>query len=244
MATHGGRAKPRALGRHRGHAAAPRHRGVYHYHRQTGYHPHPQSHATRHRLTERPKQAPAAGASAAPVPLQHYQHVTSGRHLASARRAVAETELGQIAAYNAVSGTAMIQLLGSTARLVGPVQVTACAPRDLTLVGASCLLLLLDATNPQDGVVVAIWPPVGSPSGARLTQAGVASIGVTASSSASAMVSFSTAYSAVPVVVATSTDPAWAATVGGVTATGFTLTIHAASPLTATVLVEWIASGT
>lgn len=235
--------QPRALNRHHGHAAAPRHRGVYQYHRQAGWHPHPHRYAARRRLQACPRPAPTVGTDGTPVPLHHHQHTVSNRHLLQPRRAAASTELGQIAAYDPASGTATVQVLGSLARLVGPVPVTACAPRDLTLIGASCLVVLLDAHNPRDGVVVAIWPAPGMASGARLTQSGVVSLGVVSASTASATVAFPVAYAGAPAVVATSTDPNWAATVASITASGFTMTIRAAAPLTATVPVEWIASG-
>lgn len=240
--------RPRALARHHGHAAEPRHHGIYHYHRRMGWHPHPHRHAARRRLETPARAGPGAlTLSPAPTqaPLHHHQHTSSDRHLPHARRAAPATEVGQIAAYDAASGTATVQLLGSPTRLVGPIPLTACAPRDLTLVGASCLVLLLDAHNPRDGVVVAVWPAAGLPSGAKLTQAGVASLGVAGVATASMTVSFPApaAYAGAPVVVATTTDAAWAASVTGITTGGFTLTIHAAAPATGTVLVEWMACG-
>lgn len=242
-AAHGqGRRPPKALERHHGHAAEPRHRGVYQWHRQTGLHPQPHSYTARKLAQERPR-TPGAGNPVVPAPLHHHQHAVSSRHLAHPRRSAPATELGQIIGYDPSSGTATVQLLGSTTQVVGPLTMTSCAPRDLVLVGASCLVVLLDAHNPRDGVVVAVWPASGTPSGARLTQAGTSSLSVVAASTASLAVAFPTAYTGAPVVVATSTDPSWAATVAGITASGFTVTIRAAAPATTTVAVEWMASG-
>jgi hypothetical protein len=236
------RRRPRALERLHGPASHPRRHGVYQHHRQNGWHPHPHQHAARHRLAEHPPAA-ASAAPPVPVPAQQYQHVASGRHATVPRQAAASSELGQIVSYDPATNTASVLLLGSLTRLVGPVPVTACAPRDLTLAGASCLVVLLDVHNPRDGVIVAVWPTVGGPSGSRLTQAGVVVIGVTAASSGSAAVAFPTAYAAAPVVVATSSDQAWTATVSAITSGGATLTIRAATPLTASVPVQWMANG-
>lgn len=236
------RRRPRALERLHGPASHPRRHGVYQHHRQNGWHPHPHQHVARHRLAERPPAAPAT-AQPAPAPAQQYQHAVSGRHATAHRQAAASSEIGQIVSYDPATNTANVLLLGSLTRIVGPVPVTACAPRDLTLAGASCLVVLLDAHNPRDGVVVAVWPASGGPSGSRLTQAGVAVIAVTASTSGTAAVTFPTPYAAAPVVVATSSDPAWTASAGAITASGATLTIRAATPLTASVPVQWMANG-
>ena len=236
--------KPRALGRFRGQAEQPRYRGVYHYHRQMGWHPHPHRYAARRLVEARPTKAGGARAgSAHTAPHHHHQHTVSARHQATARAASPLLEMGLVGTYDAASGTAMVQLLGSPTRLIGPMAVTACAPRDLAVAGALCLVVLLDAHNPQDGVVAALWPAAGSSLGAKLTQVGVAALSVAAASSASAAVPFPTAYAATPVVVATATDPAWAATVSGVTASGVTVAIRAAAPATGTVAVEWVACG-
>ena len=227
--------------RFRGSRTEPRHRGVYHYHRQRDWHPHPHQHAARQRLVVKPNVLPSAPAT--PAPLHHHQHTVSSRRIGHARQAVPSTELGLISTYDPVGMTAMVQVLGSPIRLIGPVPMTACAPRDLTLAGALCLVVLLDANNPRDGVVVAVWPAAGGSLGAKLTQVGVAAVAIAGASQASVTVSYPTAYAGVPGVIATSTDPAWAATVAGVTASGFTLTVHAATAMTATVSVEWMACG-
>jgi hypothetical protein len=236
------RRRPRALERLHGPATHPRRHGAYQHHRSNGWHPHPHQHVARHRLAEHPPAAPGA-AQTAPLPAQQYQHAVSGRHATASRQAAAGSELGQIVSYDPATNTANVLLLGSLTRIVGPVPVTACAPRDFSLAGASCLVVLLDVHNPRDGVVVAVWPASGGPSGSRLTQAGVAVIAVTAATSGSTVVAFPTVYAAAPVVVATSSDPAWTASVGVITAGGATLTIRAATPLTASVPVQWMANG-
>jgi hypothetical protein len=229
--------KPQALERYRGQATGRRHQGIYHYQRQTGRQPHPHRHAARKRATEHPQVQGRTGQNR--TPLHQHQHVVSERHRTPARHAAPALEIGQIATYDPASGTAMVQLLGSPTRLVGPIPVTACAPRDLTLAGASCLVALLDAHNPRDGVIAALWPGTGT----KLTQVGVASIAIAGASTGSVAVAFPSAYAAPPAVVATATDPAWTAAVSGITATGYTLTIRAAAPATANVAVNWIACG-
>jgi len=230
--------------RHHGHQAGRRHHGVYHYQRQRGWQPHPHEYTARQRAAERPPPAvePVAGVEWAPV--HPYQQHVSARRLGLPRGTAPLVETGTVATYDPVGGTAMVRLEGAPTRLIGPARVTACAPRDLTIAGASCLVVLLDPHNPADAVVAALWPPPGVASGARLTQAGVASIGVAGASAASVAVPFPTPYGGTPVVVATSTDAAWAATVGGMTPGGFTLTVSAATPATGTVAVEWLACGT
>lgn len=229
--------KPQALERYRGQATGRRHHGIYHYQRQMGRHPHPHRHAARKRTEEHPQAQGRTGQSR--TPLHQHQHVVSERHRTPVRHASSTLEIGQIATYDPASGTAMVQLLGSPTRLVGPIPVTAGAPRDLILAGASCLVALLDAHNPRDGVVAALWPATG----VKVTHVGVASIGIAGASTGSVGVAFPSAYTGPPAVVATATDPAWTAAVSGITATGYTLTIRAAAPATATVVVNWIACG-
>ncbi len=238
-----------------GAAAEPRHRGVYHLHRHEGWHPHPHRHAARRLVTvgEREGAVTADGtatATAGRTPLHHHQHRVSARHRHATRRATPLTEVGQVASYDPVSGTALVRLAGAPSRTVGPIALTAGVPRDAMVMGASCLVVLLDEHNPSDGVVAAIWAspaalatPGGATLGAKLTQAGVASVGVAGASAATLAVPFPSPYIGTPVVVATAADPAWAATVAGITANGFTLTVHASGQVTATVTVQWLACG-
>lgn len=239
--------RPRALERHHGPAPERRQRGVYHLHRQRGWHPHPHTDAARRRVEERAlpegETVAVVGEQVPAAPAHYHQAHTSARHLTLPRGAAPLVEAGSIASYDAASGTALVRLAGAPARLIGPARVTACAPRDLALVGASCLTVLLDRHNPGDAVVVAVWPVAGVAAGAKLTQAGAVDLAVADESTASTTVTFAAPYAMPPIVVATSTDPAWTATVGDLTTAGFTLTIRAASALTGTVTVQWIACG-
>jgi len=245
--------------RHHGAVTAPRRHGVYHPHRHEGWHPHPHRHVAR-RLVMVGGHADAVTAdgvgtgtgTAGQTPLHHHQHRVSARHGHTTRRATPLTEVGQVASYDPESGTALVRLAGAPSRTVGPIALTAGVPRDAVVVGASCLVVLLDEHNPSDGVVAAVWvspaalaTPGGATLEAKLTQAGVASVGVAGASAATLAVPFPRPYIGTPVVVATATDPEWAATVVGITASGFTLTVRTpgAVAATTTVTVQWLACG-
>jgi len=246
--------------RHHGAVTAPRRRGVYHAHRHEGWHPHPHRHAARRLVTvgghEGAVTADGTGAgtgTAGQAPLHHHQHRVSARHGHVTRRATPLTEVGQVASYDPASGTALVRLAGAPSRTVGPIALTAGVPRDAVVMGASCLVVLLDEHNPSDGVVAAVWAspvalatPGGATLGAKLTQAGVALVGVAGASAATLVVPFPSPYIGTPVVVATAADPAWAATVAGMTARGFTLTVRTPgqAATTTTVTVQWVACGT
>ena len=235
-----------AAQRRHGHQPGRRQHGVYHYHRQRGWQPHPHGHAARRRAAERPRvvDETVAGAGQAPAPVHQHQHRVSARHVALPRGTAPLVERGTVATYDPASGAAMVRLAGAPARLIGPARVTGCAPRDLTVAGASCLVVLLDPHNPADAVVVALWPPSGAPGSVKLTQAGVAEVPVGGGDTASVTVLFPTPYAAPPVVVATPADPAWAASVGDITPRGFTLTMRAiAAATTGTVAAQWLACG-
>lgn len=198
-----------------------------------------------HRAAETAHGAPQLGEHA---PAHQRQHRASARHLMSPRGMAPLVERGVVAAYDPVGGTAMVRLMGAPARLIGPARVTACAPRDLAIVGASCLVALLDPHNSADAVVAALWPAEGGVAGTKLTRAGVAEVGVVGAGASEgyATVRFPAPYAATPVVVATSMDPAWAATVAGVTPGGFTLVVRPSSPATTgtgPVSAQWIACG-
>lgn len=158
-----------------------------------------------------------------------------------------EVVIGQVVAYDAGSGTATVRAPGLPVRTLGPLPVTATLPRDATVAGAACLVVILDAHNPADGVVAAMWgDPAGSSGpalGAKLTQAGVATLAVAEASSAEASVAFATPYARAPVVVATPGDAAWTASVSAIDAAGFTLAILSATPASGTVTVQWLACG-
>jgi hypothetical protein len=65
-------------------------------------------------------------------------------------------ERGTVSSYDAGSNTAQVQLVGSLNRLIGPVPVSLGIPTP-SLAGKNCLVVLLDAHNPSDAVVVAAW---------------------------------------------------------------------------------------
>ncbi len=221
-----------ALARHRGPATQLRHAGATHDTGGAG-----------------PAQRGQGGSHGSPG---HAGGTSAGQHARAAhparqRRPTARVaagliELGVVQAYDAASNRAWVALRGTINRLVGPLPVADGAPT-AAIVGAACLVVALDAHNPTDGVVAAVWPAMGPAVAGPATQSGVATIGIAGASQASAVVTFPRAYGWPPIVVATSTDPAWTATVSAVTATGYTLTLRAAALGTATIGAAWIASG-
>jgi hypothetical protein len=117
--------------RHRGHHGGKRHQGVHHDHHAVGTRPHTggSGHRTGH-------------------PAQHHQRTARAAHLLAER--------GTVSSYDAGSNTAQVQLVGSLNRLIGPVPVSLGIPTP-SLAGKNCLVMLLDAHNPSDAVVVAAW---------------------------------------------------------------------------------------
>jgi hypothetical protein len=81
-------------------------------------------------------------------PAQHDQRTARAAHLLAER--------GTVSSYDAGSNTAQVQLIGSLNRLIGPVPVSLGIPTP-SLAGKNCLVMLLDAHNPSDAVVVAAW---------------------------------------------------------------------------------------
>ena len=120
-----------ATDRHRGHHGGKRHQGVHHDHHAVGSRPHTggSEHRTGH-------------------PAQHHQRTARAAHLLAER--------GTVSSYDAGSNTAQVQLVGSLNRLIGPVPVSLGIPTP-SLAGKNCLVMLLDAHNPSDAVVVAAW---------------------------------------------------------------------------------------
>ncbi len=169
-----------------------------------------------------------------------------GNPLSSSNRFM---ELGRISSYNAATNLAMVRLITGTAE-IGPMPVTACAPRDMNLVGAACLIVLRGPTDTAGGVIAAVWPwpgvsaplPVSS-MGGKTYATGVAGVPVSASTSGSVAVALPSGFNAAPVVVATADDTRFYAVVSGITASSFTLAVVAQSALSATVPVNWIAVG-
>lgn len=66
------------------------------------------------------------------------------------------TERCVVQSYDAGSGTATVQLLGTLARTIGPIAVSLGLPT-AGIVGRAGLVVLLDAHNPADAVLVATW---------------------------------------------------------------------------------------
>ncbi|HKC76213.1 MAG TPA: hypothetical protein VKF37_18735 [Chloroflexota bacterium] len=120
-----------ATNRHRGHLGGKRHQGVHHDHHAVGTRPHTggSGHRTGH-------------------PAQHHERTARAAHLLAER--------GTVSSYDAGSNTAQVQLVGSLNRLIGPVPVSLGIPT-VSLAGKNCLVMLLDAHNPSDAVVVAAW---------------------------------------------------------------------------------------
>ena len=120
-----------ATNRHRGHHGGKRLQGVHHDHHAVGTRPH-------------------TGGSGGRMghPAQHHQRTARAGHLLAER--------GTVSSYDAGSNTAQVQLVGSLNRLIGPVPVSLGLPT-AALAGKSCLVVLLDAHNPSDVVVVAAW---------------------------------------------------------------------------------------
>jgi hypothetical protein len=81
-------------------------------------------------------------------PAQHHQQTARAAHLLAER--------GTVSSYDPGSNTAQVQLVGSLNRLIGPVPVSLGIPTP-SLAGKNCLVMLLDAHNPSDAVVVAAW---------------------------------------------------------------------------------------
>jgi hypothetical protein len=170
----------------------------------------------------------------------------SGDPFSSSNRFI---EIGRIASYDVPSNMAMISLISST-RLLGPMPVTGCVPRDMTLAGAACLAVLRNPDTPDSGVIVAVWPwpglsapaPVSS-LGGKIIACGVTNVGVVASTIGSITVTLPAIFAGPPVVVATTEDTHFYAVVSGILAGSFLLNVVAQSNWTTTVPVNWIAVG-
>lgn len=157
--------------------------------------------------------------------------------------------LGVVLAYTAptagAQGTATVQLQGAVIRTVGNLPVTQGLPTDLLVVGAQCLVALLDPTNPGDAVVVAVW----NAAPARLTQGESQTVAVAAGfGSGFAHVTFPRAYATLHAVVATSEDTLWYAVVKGRVATGFDLYVQngvsgVAGAGGVSIVCDWLSSG-
>jgi hypothetical protein len=171
---------------------------------------------------------------------------SSGDPFASNNRFI---EIGRIASYDVPTNTAMISMIDNP-KLVGPMPVTGCVPRDMTLVGAAALAVLRTPDAPDSGIIVAVWPWPGltSPApisslGGKIIASGVSNVSVVASTVGSLSVTLPAIFAGPPVVVATTGDQHFYAVVSGILTGSFTLTVVAQSPFTTTVPVQWIAVG-
>ncbi len=85
-------------------------------------------------------------------------HSTSS--LLSARAGLQRIEVGVVTSYSSGPNTARVRLSGSQANVVGPLPVglglAAAAPGG-NPVGSRCLVVLLDESNPNDAIVVALY---------------------------------------------------------------------------------------
>jgi hypothetical protein len=61
--------------------------------------------------------------------------------------------------FDADSYTATIQVAGSLSSWLAGVPVSRAIPLAEMVSGRACALLLLDPSNPQDSVIVAVWTP-------------------------------------------------------------------------------------
>jgi len=59
--------------------------------------------------------------------------------------------------FNATAYTATVQIVGSLSAWLQDVPVSRAIPSAEMVAGRACALLLLDPSNPQDSVVVAVW---------------------------------------------------------------------------------------
>jgi len=174
----------------------------------------------------------------------------SPRTLAPAGAAGVGVSIGTIAFYDEATGTALAVLIGSPDRLVGPLAVTACLPRDAKIVGAACLVVEIDPYNPADGVVAALWGTgggAGDPTlNAALTQAGRETATILAGATGAAVaVVFARPYTVAPVVVASTSLLGWTAAITATTQGGCTLSVSGGTSGGAGVTMEvsWIAVG-
>lgn len=136
-----------------------------------------------------------------------------------ARAGLQKLETGIVQSYDLTSGV-RVRLLGAQAGLIGPLLVSQSIPPALLVVGARCLVAMLDETNPADGAVLGVF---GEPS-APWVQAGSASlllVGIQLSGS----VGFPLPFAAVLGVAATSRDAGFVASVSGEYGGGFLLTV-------------------
>jgi hypothetical protein len=66
-------------------------------------------------------------------------------------------ELALIQSYNGGANTAMVSFVGSPGVTSGPIAVNKALAPALAVAGARCMVVVLDANNPSDGMITAIW---------------------------------------------------------------------------------------
>lgn len=135
-------------------AAASHHTGARHHRASAPRHLGATSHRHSHilqaiDLTSRLPVTPSFGADA--------QYATLSRSMQPARLVAGLHELGLIQSYDAGTNTALVQLAGATPNTLGPIALSKGLAPALAVAGARCMVQLLDAINPADGSIIAIW---------------------------------------------------------------------------------------
>ena len=208
-----------ATERHKGTHPAARHEGVAH-------HPHA------HSLSDVPglhhPHHAAAAATHGGKTGGHARRQSRTHAQLDARAGTQKLELGTITYLDAANSAVQVRLQGSQAGAIGPIPLGYGLANTAT-VGCACLVALLDESNPQDGIVVAVYnappTPLAQAGSATVAQAGSATVALGSYQQAQA-VSFPTAFpNAISAVVATSRDPNCVASVSGEATTGFVLTV-------------------
>jgi hypothetical protein len=203
--------------RHLGTHVRARHQGATH-------HPHSHTLTTHHAVHHPHVGASTRHRSAAgrhPGIAQHTTrlHKTSA-HLA-ARAGLQRLELGTITSYNGVTNAAYVRLSGSQANVVGPLPLGLGLAGVPNLVGTRCLVSMLDESNPNDSVIVALFNGQFAP----FAQSGRAALTLTSWQFAGT-VNFATAFAnQLFAVTATSDDANYVASVSGATTNSFVLTV-------------------
>ncbi|HVA88246.1 MAG TPA: hypothetical protein VNL71_00245 [Chloroflexota bacterium] len=196
--------------RWRGTEAHARHRGVTTHARYAA----PHSPASGH------PHAKAVQAHAGAVHHPSAHHRQTRLHL-KARAGSQRIEVGTIVSYNPTGNMALVRLIGAQTNQVGPIPLTQGISPALAVAGASCLVVLLDETNPADAAIVAIYNAPVAP----WTQAGSVTLSLS-TAQGSQTVDFALPFaSALLGVTATSRDPDWVAGVSGENAGSFVLTL-------------------
>jgi hypothetical protein len=97
------------------------------------------------------------GETAAAAPATPVTASRRSRSLLPARAGAQHFELGIIEGYDAAANTALVRLLGAQTNVIGPLAVSRAIPSGMMTSGATCLVALLDASNPADGAVIALF---------------------------------------------------------------------------------------